>query len=213
MRREEREKKCQPHSSAERNSSASARSIADPLLEGPSEVSPHPKAAEVTERGCSPAISAERVTTSGTEDSSAQTCVGQPDPPAAKLKAQFRPGEEIPTQKTECSARLPRGARHLESAASHCCGLENRRLAQLHFKVELWRALGARENELLKTGHTVPLHLPSKFSLSVFATSKVIPLPTQRESRAVVSKDDEHLVGLPRAHLAQGAAQKAVSLP
>lgn len=138
---------------------------------------------------------------------------GWQDPPAAKLKAQFHPGEEAPRQKTECSARLPRGARHLESAASHCCGLENQCLAQLHFKVELWCALGAKESELLKKGHTVPLHLPSEFSVSVFATSKVMQLPVQQESRMVVSKDHEHLVGVLRPRLAQGATHKAVSLP
>lgn len=75
--REEREKKCQPHSSAER-SSASAQSIADPLLEGASEVSSHPKTAEVTKKGCGPAALAEHITTSGIEGSSSQPCTGPP---------------------------------------------------------------------------------------------------------------------------------------
>lgn len=136
------------------------------------------------------------------------------DPPAAKLKARFHPGKEIPEQKTECSARLPREARHLESAALHCCGLENQHLAQLHFKVELWRALWAKESELLETGHTVPLNLPSKFSVSGFVSKKkVTQLPTQQEGRTVVFKDDKYIVGVLRAHLAQGAIHKAVSLP
>lgn len=38
------------------------------------------------------------------------------------------------------------------------------------FEVELWFALGAKESELLKTGHAVPLYLPSKCIVSGSAT-------------------------------------------
>ena len=176
----------------------------------------------MTESGCSPVALAEHVTTSGTEDSSTWPCTGPPrgspagteGPPADRVKPRFHPGEEIPPrQKTERPARLPQGPGHLESAVSHGCGLENQCLAQMYFEAELWCALRSKQNELLETGHAAPLHLPSKFSISVFATSKVVQLPTQRESRTVVSKDNEHLVGVLRARLAQGATHKTVSLP
>lgn len=60
------------------------------------------------------------------------------------------------------------------------------------------------------TGHTAPLHSLSKFSVSVFSISKVIHLPTQQKGRMVVFKDDEPLVEVLRACLAQGAPHKAV---
>lgn len=69
--------------------------MTDSLLEIASEVSLHAEAAEVTERSCIPATSAEHIPVSRTEDSRALgLCIGLlqgwQDPPVATLKTQFQ---------------------------------------------------------------------------------------------------------------------------
>lgn len=154
-----------------------------------------PESAEVTERGCIPATLAGHVPLNRTEDSSAQPGTGplcqSPAGVARPASSQVKDtisGEEIPEQKTEYSARPLRGARHLKSAAWHCCRLENQCLTQLHFEVELWCALGSKDSELLYRPHRAPsTHCQNLVSL-FFSTSKVVHLPTQQKGRMVVFK-------------------------
>lgn len=83
-------------------------------------VSLHPKTAEMIERSCIPATLAGHVPVSRTEESSAQlgtgplcwSPAGVVRPTSSQVKDTIS-GEEIPEQKTECSGRLLRGARHL----------------------------------------------------------------------------------------------------
>lgn len=115
--REEREKKCQPPSSAE-CSSASAQSIADPLLEGASEVSLHPggdrEAAVLLPRLNASRRAQLRTAVRGRAlGLRAGLPQGQQDPPAVRVKARFHPGEEIPRQRTERSARCPHWSKAL----------------------------------------------------------------------------------------------------
>lgn len=122
---------------------------------------------------------------------------GWQDPPAAKLKTQFQ--EKKYLNKRLSVLQGPLGEQGTWSLQHDIAA---------GWKINVW------PNCILKwssgvhwgqrtmscyTGHIVPLHSLSKFSISLFSTGKVMHFPTQQKGKMVVFKDHEHLVEVLRA--------------